>query len=87
MCLLKGWPRLQGIKAVSDWPALGVTIWGCQWHLESTVQALVGYAGSGVCMYVLCNINTNIICDLFAVFAVLWLLWVSVYVPVNGNGL
>lgn len=68
MCLLKGWPRLQGIKAISDWPALGMTIWECQWHLESTVQALVGYAGLG---YISCNINTNITCDLFAVFAVL----------------
>lgn len=33
------------IKAVSDWPAVRVTIWGCQWHLESAVQALVGCAG------------------------------------------
>lgn len=62
MCLLKGWPRLQIIKAVSDWPAVGVTIWGC--HLESTVQALVGCAGLG---YVSCNNTTNITCDLFAV--------------------
>lgn len=50
---------------------MGVTIWGCQWHLERTVQALVGCAGLG---YVLCNINSFITCDVFAVFAVLWLL-------------
>lgn len=71
VCLLKGWPRLQIIKAASDWPAVGVTIWRCQWHSESTVQALVGCAGLA---YVSCNINSIITCDLFAVLAVLWLL-------------